>query len=504
MTDYFSDDRDTSERWAPLRFAVVGPLLAAPPPKGQLGVELTKLTHKEWRHPKTGEPIGFGFSTIERWYYRSRNENKDPVGVLRRAVRKDRGESQLSEAIKAVLHAQWKDHKKWSYQLHLDNLAVLVKADPKLGPMLSYSTVRRYMKGAGLVKTQRLGPRGRPSVEKAEARLEQREVRSYEAEYVHGLWHLDFHSGSRNVLTSKGVYKKPLLLAVMDDHSRLCCHAQWYLGEGEEELIHALCQALQKRGLPRALMTDNGSAMKAAETRQGLLRLGIVHEPTLDYSPYQNGKQENFWTRVEGRLMAMLENLDQISLAKLNEATLCWMELEYNRAVHSETKQTPVHRFINGPTVGRPCPSWESLREAFTMQESRTQRRSDGTLTVKGVRFELPGRYRTLQRVQVRYARWDLSYVLLCDPQSHTVLCRLYPLDKVKNAEGRRGFVRPAADPQDAAPSSHPQKIAPLLEKLMTDYAAMGLVPAYLPKDDLPPADDDLAAATPSTKEPSL
>lgn len=503
MTSHFSDDPNTCERWAPLRFAVVGPLLAAPPPKGQLGVEILKLTHKQWRHPRTAEPIGFGFSTIERWYYRSRNENKDPVGVLRRAVRKDRGESQLTQAQKTVLHAQWKDHKNWSFQLHVDNLAVLVKADPQLGPMLSYSTVRRYMKSVGLVKTRRLGPRGRPSVDTAQARLEQREVRSYEAQYVHGLWHLDFHHGSRKVLTAQGEYKKPLLLAVMDDHSRLCCHAQWYLGEGEQELIHALSQALQKRGLPRALMTDNGSAMKAAETRQGLLRLGILHEPTLDYSPYQNGKQENFWTRVEGRLMAMLENLDEISLGKLNEATLCWMELEYNRTVHSETKQTPLDRFLHGPTVGRACPDWESLREAFTMQESRTQRRSDGTLTVQGVRFELPGRYRTLQRVQVRYARWDLSYVLLCDPQSQTVLCRLYPLDKTKNAEGRRSFVRPAADPQDCVPHSHPQKIAPLLEKLMTDYAAMGLPPAYLPKDDLAPAHDELCTASASTKEPS-
>ena len=39
----------------------------------------------------------------------------------------------------------------------------------------------------------------------------------------------------------------PLLLGIIDDHSRLCCHAQWYLAEAAEELDHALCQALQKR-----------------------------------------------------------------------------------------------------------------------------------------------------------------------------------------------------------------------------------------------------------------
>jgi putative transposase len=33
--------------------------------------------------------------------------------------------------------------------------------------------------------------------------------------------------------------------------------------------------------LPRALLTDNGRAMLAAEVQQGLERLGILHETTL-------------------------------------------------------------------------------------------------------------------------------------------------------------------------------------------------------------------------------
>lgn len=53
-----------------------------------------------------------------------------------------------------------------------------------------------------------------------------------------------------------------------------------------------MSQALQRRGLPRAIMTDNGTAMKAGEFTKGLARLGILHKTTLAYSPYQNGKQE--------------------------------------------------------------------------------------------------------------------------------------------------------------------------------------------------------------------
>ena len=135
---------------------------------------------------------------------------------------------------------------------------------------------------------------------------ERREVRSFENEYSNGLWHLDFHHGSLPVLTKAG-WQTPILLAILDDHSRLICHAQWYLDETAESLVHGLVQAFLKRGLPRALMTDNGSAMTAGETTQGLERLSIEHCLTLPYSPHQNGKQESFWGGVEGRLMAMLE-----------------------------------------------------------------------------------------------------------------------------------------------------------------------------------------------------
>jgi hypothetical protein len=75
------------EHWAQLRFAVVGPLLASPPAKGALRATLEQLAAREWRHPSTGAPIRFGVSTLERWYYQSRNEPHDPVSVLRRKRR---------------------------------------------------------------------------------------------------------------------------------------------------------------------------------------------------------------------------------------------------------------------------------------------------------------------------------------------------------------------------------------------------------------------------------
>ena len=101
------------------------------------------------------------------------------------------------------------------------------------------------------------------------------------------LWHWDGHGGSRPVLTARGQWITPVLIGVIDDCSRLVCHLQWYHTEDAECVAHALAQAIQKRGLPRAGLSDNGAAMLAAEISEGLARLGIIHETTLAYSPYQ-------------------------------------------------------------------------------------------------------------------------------------------------------------------------------------------------------------------------
>jgi putative transposase len=179
-------------------------------------------------------------------------------------------------------------------------LVALAKSRPELVPLPSYPTLRRWIQGDGLLRRRK-----RP--EREGAGFVSREQRSFEVSHVHALWHLDFHQGSRSLLLPSGEWKKPVLLGVMDDCSRLCCHLQWFLEETAESLVHAFMQALQKLGLPRMLLTDNGASMLAAETREGLERLGIAPVTTLPYSPEQNAKQEVFGAQVEGRLMAMLE-----------------------------------------------------------------------------------------------------------------------------------------------------------------------------------------------------
>ena len=466
------DSNRGRDRWARLRFAVVGPLLASPPPAGRLRAEFERLSQREWDHPSGQGPVRFAVSTIERWYYQARAADNDPVGALKRRPRADAGRVRaMSPALIEALRDQYRAHPSWSAQLHWENLAVLVEADPALGPMPSYATLTRAMRNRGLVRKRRRR-RFEP-----EPRAETREVLSWEVSRSHSLWHCDYHHGKRRVLTASGEWRTPILLGFLDDHSRLGCHLQWYLEETAEVFVHGLSQAFMKRGLPRALMSDNGAPMLAGEVTDGLHRLGIVHSRTLAYSPHQNGKMEVLWASIEGRLMAMFEGLEALTLKKLNDATVAWVEQDYHRRVHRDLGTTPLNRLLDSTDASRPCPDGDALRTAFRITVRRTLRRSDATVSVEGMRYQVPLPWRHLSELYIRYARWDRSSVDLVDARSGERLCTLYPLDRRANADGVRRPLGPADNDGGGTGGSE----APLLRRILDDQAATGLPPAWLP-----------------------
>ena len=179
--------------------------------------------------------------------------------------------------------------------------------------------------------------------------------------------------------------------------------------------------------------------------------------------------------------MAMLEGESSLTLDALNQATQAWVEQEYHRTLHSEIDATPLDRYLAGPNVRRDCPASEVLTAAFRIEIERRQRRSDGTVSLEGTRFEIPAAYRHLVQVHLRYARWDLTRVDLVDARAGQILCPLRPLDKSANADGQRRRLTPMVT--DLTPIVA-TGMAPLLRQLIAEYAATGLPPAYLPTPD--------------------
>lgn len=144
------------QRWARLRFAVIGRLLAAPPKPGELASLLKELSEKTWQHPTSGELMQFAVPTIARWYYKARRQSHDPVKSLERKVHAQAGQHpSVSDSVRQYLRRQHQAHPTWSYRLHYDNVLAQAERDNCIGEVPSYPTVRRWMQSAGLFRRKR-------------------------------------------------------------------------------------------------------------------------------------------------------------------------------------------------------------------------------------------------------------------------------------------------------------------------------------------------------------
>ena len=134
----------------------------------------------------------------------------------------------------------------------------------------------------------------------------------------------------------------------------------------------------------------------------------------------------------------------------------------------------------------RESPSSAALRDAFRLEARRRQRQSDGTISLDGLRFEIPSRFRHFRDVVVRYARWDLSRVDLVNPRTVRCWPRCTLSTARANADGRRAVVEPVGHAGPLPSSQQTGTLPPLLQKILADYSATGLPPAYLPQKPHP------------------
>jgi hypothetical protein len=179
--------------------------------------------------------------------------------------------------------------------------------------------------------------------------------------------------------------------------------------------------------------------------------------------------------------LELVRKHNDLKLSFLNQAAQAWVEQDYHRRFNREIQSTPLDRLLNGKSVARNIPDSETLRLAFTRRVTRKPRRSDATVAVGGIRYELPARFGHMESVALRAPGWDRSQLTLVDPGTDAPLAQLAPQDKTANASGKRRVISPEislTDPVDTL------EYPALLKKWMADHAATGLPPAYLPKEE--------------------
>jgi putative transposase len=141
---------------------------------------------------------------------------------------------------------------------------------------------------------------------------------------------------------------------------------------------------------PESIYVDNGSAFVDTWLLRACASLAIRLTHSKPGRPQGRGKIERFFRTVRDRFLVELdeERVGQIEhLTELNRLFTAWVETVYHRAVHSETGQPPIERWLGSIPKPLPLPSTADLREAFLWSEFRTVTKT-ATVSLHGNSYE--------------------------------------------------------------------------------------------------------------------
>ena len=150
--------------------------------------------------------------------------------------------------------------------------------------------------------------------------------------------------------------RRAVLLAFIDDHSRLLVGWRWGTGEDVFRLEAALRSGLMARGVPDAILVDRGSPFVSSQLLRACAVLGVKLIHASPRAATTKGKIERFFRTVRDQFLVEID--DGVELAELNRLFSAWLEVVYHRRVHSETGQTPLERFdaAGAPRAADPGP----------------------------------------------------------------------------------------------------------------------------------------------------
>lgn len=162
---------------------------------------------------------------------------------------------------------------------------------------------------------------------------------------------------------------KAILFAFLDDHSRLFTGYRWVTAEDTLRAEAALRAGMCSRGVPGAVYLDNGSPFVSSQLLRACAVLGVRLVHSRPGRPQGRGKVERAFRTVRDQFLVEVASSGIDDITRLNQAFAAWAETVYHRAVHSETKMTPLERFCSATPRYATA---EQLHEAFLWSEART------------------------------------------------------------------------------------------------------------------------------------
>jgi len=404
------------------RYQIIAPLLSVHGPRGALARLIRQLAAQTHEHPLRG-PLLIHPRTLEEWLSRYRHEGLDGLAPV---PRKDLGQSRrIDPALASRIEELAAGHPL------LDGPGLLAELRALNPPLLpSLSTLYRFLRARGL--DHRAAP-------------PRADHRAFEFELPGDCWQGDVMFGP-TIAQPDGSRRKTYLIAILDDASRLICHAQFYFEQHLTSLKDCLKQALLKRGLPRRFYFDNGRIFRSRALLCLAARLGLQLIHTRPYKPQGRAKLERWFGVVRSAFLARLDPKALSDLGYLNRLLFAWIEGQYHVSPHrSLDGQAPLDRWMLACEALRPLPRDLDLDQLF-LEQARRLVGKDGTLSLKGRRFEA-GPFFIGQKIDLRFDPFDLRRIWRLDAAG--ALHEIFPVDLAGNCRIQRA---PAALPLPKAP----------------------------------------------------
>jgi len=409
-------DQEKQEKIAVFRFGVIFPLVERDLRDywGEKERIIRELVSKEWEIPFSNRNY-ISKATILNWVKRYEDGGRK-IEALFPESRGDRGRmrSITDEQIDALVAL-----RKENPKLSTPRLVEKAKADGvfPVGNEVSMASIYRLMK-----------------LHKVKRQKAAQDRRKFEVQMSNDLWQSDCMHGPK--IFHEGKQRKTYLFAIIDDHSRLIPHRQFYLAETLENYLDCLWTAMRKRGLPRKLYVDNGPSFRSHRLQIGCAALEVGLRYAKPYRPQGKGKIERFFRTVRSQFLSELPQ--DIGLDEINRLFQLYIEEVYHTRIHGGTGQAPLDRYLEDARMLRKAP--DDLPEYFRKQEVRTVN-NDRTVKLHGRLYEAPTGLVGM-KVVLRFEHYDRIEVFV-DAVSRGFLT---DLDQEINSRVKRSAT-PSPDP---------------------------------------------------------
>jgi transposase InsO family protein len=358
-------DHEKRESIAAFRFGVIYPLLDIE--KGERGSKeklLKEISEKEWTIPYSQRSY-ISRATVLLWLKKYEDSGRK-IESLHPRGRSDHGGCRIMDEETELAFINLRK------QFMKVSTPVLVKLAKERGILpiefdASVQSVYRIIKRHGLDRQAR----------------SREDMRKFEVEMPGDLWQSDALHGPKVV--HEGHLRKSYMFAIIDDHSRLITHAEFYLRENVESFLDCFKKALRKRGVPRKLYVDNGASFRSHKLTYGCAALGIALSYARPYRPQGKGKIERYNRTIRMQLLRTLP--EELTLEQLNKRLTDYLENTYHLRPHSSTGEPPMERYLKGVHMLRKAP--QNLNDYFRLRVTRVVA-EDRTVRVDKRFYEAP------------------------------------------------------------------------------------------------------------------